>query len=145
MRIGNILNRAFHVIPKVKFKFRIANGVATDDFGQRSVDYGPWIDTEGMVQPGIVASFGSRNISEKEYKDFGLDFARGSITIWLSTNTIGTIHGPSTIHGKESTDQVLWNDRIWNVVQVANWNEYNGWRRCYCEEALNQPYTPPNP
>ena len=138
--LNNILNVAHRIIPPTKFKFRTVKEDTTNEFGQRITVYNDWVDTIGSVQPGIVASFGSKNISEKEYKDFGLDFAHGTITIWLSSDLLNTIHhAPSTIHGRNSTDQVYWSNRIWNVVQVAGWNEYNGWRRCYCVEALNIP------
>lgn len=144
MKLSNILERAFKVIPRTEFEYRVVTGDSTNEFGQRITEYSPWVKTSGAVQPGIVASFGSKNISEKEYKDLGMDFAHGTITVWLSSDALNTIHhAPSTVHGRNSTDQVRWDNRVWNVVQVAGWNEYNGWRRCYCVEVLNLPQENP--
>lgn len=129
----NILKTALHIIPKSKFKYRKALGHTTDEFGQRDSSYGEWVDGTGIIEPGIVASFGSRNISEKDYKDFGLDFSRHSLTLWIPDQKL------CTVYQRIPPDQILYEGKIWNVIQVASWQTFNGWQRCFCQEAQNQP------
>lgn len=129
--MNNILIEALRVIPKSEFQYRLASKTVTDEFGQRVNTYGDWINGIGIVQPGIVSAFGGRNVSEKDYKEMGLDISRSTVTIWISDVPLSTVKGRST------PDQIKYDNRIWNVVQASGWNQYNGWRRCYCQEALN--------
>lgn len=82
------------------------------------------------VQPGIISSFGGKNISEKDYKDLGLDFSRNYVTIWTSENDI------RTVAYQQTADQVVISGKTYNIIQRANWLEYNGWSRYYCEEKI---------
>lgn len=129
--MNNILVEALRLIPKSKFQYRLASKTITDEFGQRVNTYGDWINGIGIIQPGIVSSFGGRNVSEKDYKEMGLDISRSTITVWISDVHLSTVKGRST------PDQIKYDNRIWNIVQTSNWNQYNGWRYCYCQEALN--------
>ena len=128
LTVGNILKQALSVIGTQTVKIRIAAGSTINDAGVPMVTYGDPIVVSGSVQPGIVSSFGGKNISEKDYKDMGLDWTRSYITVWIPDV------GLSVIHDKKSADTVEFNGRIFNIIQSADWELQNGWKRCYCVE-----------
>ena len=128
LKVDNILKSALSIIGSHTVKIRIATGTAVNDAGVPTVTYSDPIVVSGSVQPGIVSSFGGKNISEKDYKDMGLDWTRSYITVWIPDV------GLKPIHDKKSTDTVEFNGRIFNVIQCADWGTQNGWKRCYCCE-----------
>ena len=127
----NLLEQALKIIPRSNFQYRLFDKRETNEFGQVVPLYGEWHYGYGIVEPGIISSFGGKNIQEKDYKDFGLDFSHETVTAWIRNVQIGTVSN------RDSPDQIRYGGKIWNVIQAANWNEYNGWRRCYCQEAKN--------
>ena len=128
LNVNNILKSALSIIGSHTVKVRIATGVSVNDAGVPTVTYSEPIVVSGSVQPGIVSSFGGKNISERDYKDMGLDWTRSYITVWIPDV------GFSVIHDKKSADTVEFNRRIFNVIQCADWELQNGWKRCYCVE-----------
>ena len=128
LTVGNILKQALSVTGTQTVKIRIAAGSTINAAGVPTVSYGDPIVVSGSVQPGIVSSFGGKNISEKDYRDMGLDWTRSYITVWIPDV------GLSVIHDKKSADTVEFNGRIFNVIQCADWELQNGWKRCYCVE-----------
>ena len=132
MNIGNILNVALNIIGTSKFEFRKFVGKSVDEFGIPHVEYGPWTAHKGSVQPGIVSSFGGKNISEKDYKEMVLDWTRSHITIWLSGVDV------KTVYKQDAADQIRYRGRVYNIIQSADWIEENGWKRCYCVERIDE-------
>ncbi len=132
MNIGNILNVALNIIGTSKFEFRKFVGKSVDEFGIPHVEYGPWTAHRGSVQPGIVSSFGGKNISEKDYKEMGLDWTRSHITVWLSGVDV------KTVYKQDAADQIRYRGRVYNLIQSADWIEENGWKRCYCMERIDE-------
>ena len=128
LNVNNILKSALSIIGSHTVKVRIAAGVSVNDSGVPTVTYSDTIVVSGSVQPGIVSSFGGKNISERDYKDMGLDWTRSYITVWVPDV------GLKPIHDKKSTDTVEYNGRIYNILQSADWETQNVWRRCYCCE-----------
>lgn len=128
LKVNNILKSALSIIGSHTVKIRIATGTAVNDAGVPTVTYSDPIVVKGSVQPGVVSSFGGKNISEKDYKDMGLDWTRSYITVWIPDV------GLKPIHDKKSTDTVEYNGHIFNVIQCADWELQNGWKRCYCVE-----------
>ena len=127
---SNIHLIASRLIPRQAIEFRSATteiGYA----GVPSLQYGKWKSVMAHVQPGIISSFGGKNISEKDYKDLGLDFSRNYITIWTSNADI------ATLAHKQNPSQVRVDGKIFNVIQRADWNVYNGWSRCFCVEVID--------
>jgi len=131
---GNIHKLASSLIPQQNIEWRKAATSTVDQYGQVTSTYAnqnAWNTARAHVQPGIVSSFGGKNISEKDYKEMGLDWSRRYVTIWVSDANI------TSVAGAQSTDQIrIGGNRIFNVIQVADWIEYNGWKRCYCVEVL---------
>lgn len=135
----DILQTALRVIPKVKFQYRFFIERTINEFGQSVISYDDWQNVRGIVEPGVISSFGGKNIEEKDYKQFGLDASRDIITVWMSGIKVGTLTS------KDCPDQVKYLGKVYNIVHVENWNSYNGWRRCFCEEAKNIEEPEPNP
>ena len=126
----NLLRLAHTLIRRVAFEYRIAGVTKTNEFGQRVSEYGDWTMTRGMVESGLVSSFGSKNLAEISYKDLGLDPSRRTITVWLEASDI------STSAGRKTCDQVRVGGKIYNILRLEDWLGYDGWKRAYCQEVL---------
>lgn len=129
--MSNIHKIASRVIGMQSIEYRKSLSVSISECGIERPSYGEWIRVRAHVQPGIVASFGSKNLSEKDYKEMGLDWSSITKTVWLSDQDI------HTIAIRPSTDQFRINGKIYNIIQMADWDEFNGWRRCYCQQVIN--------
>ena len=127
----NIHKIASMLIPKQVIYWRKGLGRTVSPAGIPKSVYGEWIRVRAHVQPGIISSFGGKNITEKDYKDMGLDWSHRFFTIWLDKEAITTIAQQST------TDQIKIGEEVYNIIQMADWEEFNGWRRCYCEQVIN--------
>lgn len=126
----NIHRVASRLIPQESIKYRKGLQIAVSDAGIPTATYGAWTAMLAHVQPGIISSFGGKNVSEKEYHDFGLDFSKRYFTIWFDDVDIKT-------NAKQNVpDQVQIYGSVFNVIHVSDWLEYNGWKRCYCEEVI---------
>lgn len=128
MNIGNILNAALKVIGSSKLSFRKFARRSVDEFGIPKVEYGEWKHYKGCAQPGIISSFGGKNISEKDYKEMGLDWTKSYITVWIPENDI------KLVYKQDAADQILYSGKVYNIIQSADWIAENGWKRCYCVE-----------
>lgn len=126
--IHQILSKALRIIRRSSVEYRVYSGDSTNDYGIAIKTYGEWTHAEGIVEPGIVSAFGGKNISEKDYEFLGFDWSRYYVTAWLRGANL------SNIHSDTGTDQIRYNGKIFNVIQIANWSEYDGWQRCYCVE-----------
>ena len=127
---ANIHKRASRIIPRQKILYRTSSDSTTDSYGVRKSSYGDWVAIRAHVTPGIVSSFGGKNIEERDYKDMGLDWSHRFITIWCDDTDI------KTLAKKDSPDQLKIGNSIFNIIQVADWIEFNGWKRIYCEEVI---------
>lgn len=126
IRISNILNSAIGAIGGGQIEYRLYSGHSISDVGVPSVSYTEWNSTRAFIHPGIVSSFTGSGISEKEYKDLGFSWSRENITVWLSDV------GLRTSENENAADQIRFRGKVYNVIQVENWIEQNGWKRCYC-------------
>lgn len=126
IRVSNILKTAMRTIGTERIEYRLYSGNTVNDAGVPSVSYSEWRPTRASVHPGIVSSFGGKGISEKEYAELGFTWARTNITIWL--NDVGL----RTSENENAADQIRFRGKVYNVLQVENWLEQNGWKRCYC-------------
>lgn len=129
----NIHKVASRLIPRETIEFRIAGESITDEYGVRHSTYGEWNPIKAHVHPGIVSSFGGRNIEERDYKDMGLDFSHRFMTVWCDDSDI------RTVCGRDSADQVRIRGMVFNIIHTADWIVFNGWKRFYCEEVIDEP------
>ena len=125
---------ANRLIPREKMKYRIANKSVTDEYGMVKPTYSDdgWITIKGHIMPGIISSFGGKNINARDYHDLGLDFSKNYYTVYTDdVNVKNLVH-------KDSPDQVMLHGRIFNIIQTEDWLEYNGWKRLYCVEVIDE-------
>lgn len=127
---SNIHRIAARLVPRQTIEYRSVSS-AIGFGGVPSLVYGKWRKVRAHVQPGIISSFGGKNISEKDYKDIGLDFSRNYITMWASNADI------ATVAHRQNPDQIRVGGRIFNIIQRADWLEFSGWSRCYCVEVMD--------
>lgn len=126
IRVRDILGKAFRVIGTDGISYRFNNGISANEMGIPQASFTEWQNARASVQPGIVSSFGGKNISEKEYNDLGLSWSRSYITIWIKDIKL------RTAEDENAADQVMWNGDIYNVLQCADWIDQATWKRCYC-------------
>lgn len=123
----NILRLASHCIPRERIKYRKYKGKEVLRNGVVTIKYEDYIDTTAFVQPGIISSFGGKNIEERNYKEMGLDWSKRYITVWAEINVHTSID-------KHSPDQLLIRNKQYDILMVADWIEFNGWKRIYAVE-----------
>lgn len=129
---SNVHRLASSVIPRRKIKYRKSKGAVINQFGVRTASYDEWTETIAHVQPGVIAAFGGKCVSERDYKDFGLDFSKMTMTVWLDDKDLSLM-----VH-KDFPDQLMIDGKIFNIMQVSDWLEFSGWKRIFCEEAIDE-------
>lgn len=127
----NIHRLATRLIPRTPIRYRKGIGVTISEAGLSKPNYGEWINTTASVQPGIISSFGGKNVGEKVYEDMGLDFSRRYYTVWADGCNL------HTVANQEVPDQVELYGKIFNVIHCSDWEEWDGWQRVYCVEVIN--------
>ena len=130
--IANIHRMASAIIPRRGIKYRMYSGMFTDEFGISKPRYTEWHRILAHVEPGIVSSFGGSNIDEKMYHEFGLDFSKRTVTVWASGADL------RSLARKDAPDQVEVDGSKFNIIHVSDFLEFNGWKRVYCEEVLDE-------
>lgn len=128
--LNNIHRIASKIIPTRSIEWGRQGESFTDEYGCRKSGETVWSTVRAHVQPGIISSFGGKNIDEKDYKDFGLDFSHRHITIWIDGVDI------HTVAQKGNPDKIRFDGKVFNVMHTADWLDFDGWKRCYCEEVL---------
>lgn len=129
----NLHKIANRIIPRQKIKWRKAGDTTVSEYGIAVSQYGEWMDIYAHAMPGIISSFGGKNINERDYKDMGLDFSRNYYTVYcddIDARTVCEQHG---------ADQFMINGKVFNIIQTEDWEEfgYNGWKRCYCVQVID--------
>lgn len=125
---SNILKIAFGQIPHSTIEYKIYASKSINNFGIVAPTYTTPATVEAIVQPGIISSFGGKCVELKDYKDMGLDWSRRYVTVWMPDV------GLQPAMDQRMADQITYNSKTFNVLQVENWLEYDGWCRVYCVE-----------
>lgn len=128
----NLHKIANRLIPRQKIQWRKALESEVDQYGVMRSRYGRWETVLAHVMPGIISSFGGKNINERDYKDMGLDFSKNYYTVYVDGIPV------RTVAEQDSADQFLIKGRVFNVIQTEDWDEfgYDGWKRCYCVQEI---------
>lgn len=126
--LSSVYKIASSIIPSDYIHFRKFLEKSTTEFGVVTQSFSEWSKARSHVQPGIVSSFGGSCIELKDYKQLGLDWSRRYITVWLFDK------GLEPCCDKDGSDQVKYQDKIFTILQVENWDRFNNWQRCYCVE-----------
>jgi hypothetical protein len=129
----NIHKLANRIIPRQKIKWRKAGDTTISEYGIAVSQYGEWMDIYAHAMPGIISSFGGKNINERDYKDMGLDFSKNYYTVYCDDI------GARTVCEQHGADQFMINGKVFNIIQTEDWEEfgYNGWKRCYCVQVID--------
>ena len=130
----NIHKVASRIIPRQTIEWRKGEVSVLSAAGIMRSQHGEWIKIKAHAQPGIVSSFGGKNITEKDYKEMGLDWSHRFFTIWTDDQNI------TTIAKQETTDQIRIGGEggeVYNIIHIADWLEFDGWKRCYCEQVID--------
>lgn len=125
---ANIHRIAASVIPMETIEYRMFKESIVNSLGNKTPTYSQWTQIKAHIQPGLITAFGSRALSEKDYKQNGLDFSRNYITLWCDGVDI------STVANKDFPDQFSVRGNRYNVIQIADWLAYSGWKQIYCAE-----------
>lgn len=130
----NLHKIANRIIPRQRVQWRKALDTVISEDGIAVSGYGEWNAILAHAMPGIISSFGGKNINERDYKDMGLDFSRNYYTVYCDNIDVRTV---CEQHG---ADQFMINSKVFNVIQTEDWEEfgYNGWKRCYCVEVIGE-------
>ena len=113
----NIHKVASRIIPRQTIEWRKGKASVLSAAGIMRSQHGEWIKIKAHVQPGIVSSFGGKNITEKDYKEMGLDWSRRYFTIWTDDQNI------TTIAKQETTDQIRIGGEggeVYNIIHMAD-------------------------
>lgn len=130
---SNLHRMANNIIPRQKIQWRKAGDATVSEYGVASAEYGAWQDVFAHVMPGIISSFGGKNINERDYQEMGLDFSKNYYTVYVDNIDV------RTVCEQHSADQFKINGKVFNVIQTEDWEEfgYNGWKRCYCVKIID--------
>lgn len=130
----NLHKIASRLIPRQRVQWRKALDTVISEDGIAVSGYGEWNAILAHAMPGIISSFGGKNINERDYKDMGLDFSRNYYTVYCDNIDV------RTVCEQHSADQFMINGKVFNVIQTEDWEEfgYNGWKRCYCVEVIGE-------
>lgn len=130
----NLHKIANRLIPRQRIQWRKALDTVISEDGIAVSGYCEWNAILAHAMPGIISSFGGKNINERDYKDMGLDFSRNYYTVYCDNIDV------RTVCEQHSADQFMINGKVFNVIQTEDWEEfgYNGWKRCYCVEVIGE-------
>lgn len=130
----NLHKIANRLIPRQRIQWRKALDTVISEDGIAVSGYGEWNAILAHAMPGIISSFGGKNINERDYKDMGLDFSRNYYTVYCDNIDV------RTVCEQHSADQFMISGKVFNVIQTEDWEEfgYNGWKRCYCVEVIGE-------
>lgn len=130
---SNLHRMANNIIPRQRIQWRKAGDTVVSEYGVASSEYGEWQDTLAHVMPGIISSFGGKNINERDYQEMGLDFSKNYYTVYVDGINV------RTVCEQHAADQFKINGKVFNVIQTEDWEEfgYNGWKRCYCVQIID--------
>lgn len=123
----NMFDRATAIIPTQKIKYRLPAGRLVSASGRLTPIYSEWRTLKCVLEPGLVSSFASKNLSDKDYKRVGMDFSINSYTVWAKTDDI------FPVHDGEAACQFQIFGKVYNVKQMEDWAMTDGWKRMYSE------------
>lgn len=128
---SNIHKIASRIIPRRSVLWRKYETSHTNEYGMPTHKYSEWHSAKAHVEPGVVASFGSKNIDQKLYNDLGLSWSDKTFTVWIDDCDLNTLANQNV------PDQIKIDNHVCNVIQVADWLEMNGWKRMYLKEVID--------
>lgn len=106
----NLLIEASSVIPFEEFEYIEFDDNVINEMGIKQPTYKEPIKLKGSIQP----------INSNLYQQLNLDLQKEYYTVWTTQKINTTID-------KEYNDMIKYNDNIYTVVKITNWDNYNKW------------------
>ena len=102
-------------------RYRKYLGLETTEFGQTVAAYSEWKEALGSVQPA----------GERTERVNGVDFAQSHYSVWV-------FDAPVTgNHNQKACDQIEYQGRLFNVIAVDDWLDFDNYRKLDCVEVMN--------
>jgi len=108
--MGNLLNLAMSVIPRVQFGVEKYVSNSTNSIGIKAPIYATPVSFWGCVQA----------VENSAYQKLNLEFGKNYIQVWGETDILG-------LDKQEVADRIVYNGRTFNVEKSTDWMDYNGW------------------
>jgi len=122
----NVLAVAFGAIAQQSVLFIRATGRTQNAVGKWVTSYADPVEYRASFQP----------VDAKKYEQLGLDMAKEYKNIWIRTPVDGIKRGASP-------DRFAHNGRLYDVQDVADWYDQDGWSEVLVIDI--GPYVPPEP
>ena len=119
---GNLLNKAFSVIPQQSFTYYKFKTETVNDIGIKQQVYENGVTYNGSVQA----------VDSKMYQALGLDFSKEYIQIFSSLNI------QNVNRDQQSPDKVVWNNKEYLVVNCSDWYKQDGWTNILAVENVEE-------
>lgn len=117
---GNLLNRAFRLIPPQVVRYYQALSRTTNSIGQNITTYAMGVDIVGSFQP----------LSKALYAQFGLDLQKSYYTLYASKDILD-------LQRDISADQLDFLSKRYQCESNTDWFEYDGWKGVLCVMVQN--------
>ena len=108
----NLLNQALAVLRKTPITY--------EQYASQNVGFGG-VAQNSYNAPITVSNAIVQPLSNRLYKDYGLDFQKRYIRIFLSSNAL------ALENGNASPDRITYEGSTWIVISVKQWYLYDGW------------------
>lgn len=109
---NNLLKQALQIIPPSAFYLQKFTGNTVNELGNDVSSYAEPVKLTGSVQA----------VDSATYQELGLDFNKNYKTFFA-----GSIMQSLGRNGQESPDRLIYQGKVYEVVNANDWYAYNGW------------------
>lgn len=109
---NNLLEEALQIIPASVFRLQKFIGNTTNERGLDIAEYAAPVEVRGSVQ----------DMDGSLYQELGLDLSKNYRTFYGSKLMEGLGRNIQAM-----PDRIIYDGKIWEVVNAAHWYGYNGW------------------
>ena len=107
---SNLLTSALSLICRTSFQYVKFQGITTNAIGLDERTYADPVTISGSVQ----------DVDVSDFSELGLDFSKSHIQVWTETNV-------DSENRETSGDQILFNNRRFEVMGETDWHPVDGW------------------
>lgn len=108
----NLLNQALATLRKTPISY--------EQYASQNVGFGG-VAQNSYNAPITVSNAIAQPLSNRLYKDYGLDFQKRYMRFFLSSNAL------ALENSNASPDRITYEGTTWIVVSVKQWYLYDGW------------------
>lgn len=108
----NLLNQALATLRKTPISY--------EQYASQNVGFGG-VAQNSYNAPITVSNAIAQPLSNKLYKDYGLDFQKRYMRFFLSSNAL------ALENSNVSPDRITYEGTTWIVISVKQWYLYDGW------------------